>query len=175
MTLIVKNLKREFEIPDEGTHLATTTEITDLGAVQTAFGVKDKVLFGFETDQLDRDGKPRKAFKRFTKTLHPRGALRKAVRSITGEDPGDELDLSELLGRTVQLVIEHQEVEGRVYANITAIMRAKPTDPPTGTPVVVPASGPKTQPKTNGSAAALPDDIPEPNEIATSIASGLAR
>ena len=172
MTLIVKYVKRQFEIPDEGTHLATLVEIQRLGPVQTAYGVRNKLLSVFETDQLDREGKPRRAFKRFTETLHPKSALRKAIRSIIGEDPGDEFDLARLIGRTVQIVIEHQESEGSAYANITAIMRVKSTEPPAaGTPVVH-TSGPKLpRPKnSSGSAEALPDDIPEPDETATAVA-----
>jgi hypothetical protein len=153
MSLIVKNVKREFELPDEGTHKATLKAIEDLGLVKSKFGIKDKALLIFETDQADREGKPRKAFKRYTKTLHPKGALRKAVRAITGEDPGDEFNLAALIGRRVQLLIEHQASEGIVYANVTAIVRAK-DDPPTGgAPVSVPQP-PNSNPAGNAGAAA---------------------
>jgi len=159
MVLIVTNLKRE--IPDEGTHRATLIEITDLGSVQTKYGMKEKVLFTFEVEQADGEGKKRRAFKRFSKTLHPKGGLRKAIRAITGEDPGDEFDLAQLIGRTVQILIEHQVSEGSTYANITAIVRMKSTEPPSGAaaPVVRPSGPNPIRPKnSSGNAEVLPDD-----------------
>ena len=62
MALIVKNVKREFELPDEGAHRATILEPKDLGSVQTKFGTKEMALLPFEVEQTDSEGNRRRAF-----------------------------------------------------------------------------------------------------------------
>lgn len=126
MSLIVTRSKKQYEIAAEGTHEATLQEIRELGKVETSFGAKEKLLFIWEVEQVDSKGEPVKVFQRFTKSLHPKAALYKAVRSITGEDPGDEFDLSKLIGTSVQLVIQHNESDdGVIYANVAAILRVQ--------------------------------------------------
>ena len=124
--LVVKYTKKQYEIPDEGIVNGTLAEVKDLGEMPTAFGSKDKILWVWETDQIGRNGKPMKVFQRFTKSLHPKALLYKALRSITGEEPGEEFDLSSLIGTQVQLVIQHNEGEdGITYANVASIFRPK--------------------------------------------------
>jgi len=127
MSLVVKHTKKQYEIADEGTHDATLAEIRELGKVETGFGTKEKLLFIWELeDQFDSKGEPIRIFQRFNKSIHPKAALYKAVRSITGEDPGDEFDLEQLIGVSVQLVLQHNEGDdGIVYANVAAIVRLK--------------------------------------------------
>jgi DnaJ-class molecular chaperone len=126
MPIIVKTLTIEFEIPDEGSHHVRIREIKDLPMVQTKFGKKDKLLFVLDTDQLDSQGNPRKLFQRCNKNLHAKSALRKFIKSVTGEDPGNEFDVETLLGREFDVQVEHNERDGRVFADIAAIIRLKP-------------------------------------------------
>ncbi len=127
MPIIVKALNAEFENPDEGNHHVRVSKVGDLGKVQTKEGTKEKILVVMDTQQLDKQGNPRKLYKRFNKTIHAKSAFRKFVRSATGEDPvGNEFDLETLLGREFDVVVEHNEYEGRVFANISAIIRPKP-------------------------------------------------
>jgi hypothetical protein len=123
--LIVKTPKKSFQPPDEGWQRAKLVEIRDLGLVQTLSGMREKILLVYETQQLDQDGKPRKVFVRFSKTLHAKGNLRRHVRSVLGRDPGEEFDMHALLGITVDLNIEHSEKNGTVYANVAGIARVK--------------------------------------------------
>lgn len=164
MALIVKNIRREYELPDEGAHRATVVEARDLGSVQTKFGTREMILLVFEVEQTDSEGKPRRAFKRFSKTLHPKGALRKAIRCIIGEDPGDEYDVDQLVGRVVNIVVEHENSGESTFANITAMMRVKTNEPPpssvSGAAVRTSTSPNPSRPKEGGTQA-LPDDIPE--------------
>ncbi len=126
MSLVVKQRKRQYEIPPEGTVEAILVEIKELGEVQTGFGAKEKLLFVWETDQTDKQGNSLKVFQRFTKSIHPQAYLTKAIRSITGDEPGDEFDLGNLIGVSVELVIQHNKGDdGITYANVAAIVRHK--------------------------------------------------
>ena len=126
MSLVLKRNKRQYDIPDEGIINATLAEIKDLGEVQTTFGAKEKLLFVWEVDQTDQYGNRMKVFQRFTKSLHPQALLTEAIYSITGEDVGDELDLEDLIGINVQLLIKHnQGADGVIYANVRDIIRPK--------------------------------------------------
>jgi hypothetical protein len=167
MVLIVKNVRREFELPDEGAHRATIVETKDLGSVQTKFGTREMVLLVFEVEQTDSEGNPRRAFKRYSKTLHPKGALRKAIRSIIGEDPGDEYDLKQLEHRQVNIVIEHEHSGDSTFANVVAITRVKANEPPSGAsgPAVRSSSGPNPTTPNNAGAEALVEDMPEAREV----------
>ena len=171
MTLIVKNIRREFELPDEGAHRAMLVEVKDLGSVQTKFGAREMLLFTFEVEQTDSEGNRRRAFKRYAKTLHPKGALRKAIRSITGEDPGDEYDVAQLIGRQVHIVIEHEHSGDSTFANIAAMTRVKANEPPSATSASAAriSSDPKPLCPKNGDAEALAQDIPKVNEAVSPV------
>ena len=171
MALIVKNVRREFELPDEGAHRATIVETKDLGSVQTKFGTKEMVLLVFEVEQTDSEGNRRRAFKRYSRTLHPKGALRKAIRSIIGEDPGDEYDLKQLEGRQVNIVIEYEHSGDSTFANVVAISRVKANEPPSGSSApAVRTSGPSPTTPNNAGAEALVEDMPEVQEVRSAVA-----
>lgn len=125
MPIIVKTTTNE--IPDEGRHHVRITQVKELGMIQTLEGPKEKLLVAMDTKQPDKQGNPRKLYKRFNKTIHAKSALRKFVRSVTGEEPGSEFDLENLLGREFDVLVEHNEREGKTYANVTAIIRPKAT------------------------------------------------
>jgi hypothetical protein len=125
MPIIVKP-PDDFEIPDEGSHEAEIMEVKDQGIVDTKYGKKPKVLFSLNTNQLDKDGKPRKLFHRLNKNLHAKSELRQFIKSVTGEDPSHEIDLETLAGRKVIVHVEHNVRDGKRYANIKAVIRLKP-------------------------------------------------
>lgn len=124
------NSGKDYEPVSEGVHAAVLADIVDLGPVQTAFGIKDKVQFTWLTDEADEDGKTKYLFKRYTKSLHEKSNLRKDVEKILGRPLGqtEQFDLESLLGQNNQLVVQHNEApdgSGKVYANIVGIMKPK--------------------------------------------------
>jgi len=124
MSIIVK--AKEYENPSNGHHHVRIKEVRDLGPVQTQHGMKEKILIVMETDQADRQGNPIKLFRRFNKTIHAKSAFRKFIRSVTGQDPSSEFDVETLLGLEFDVIVELNDHDGRVFPDITAIMRAKP-------------------------------------------------
>ena len=86
------------------------------------------------TDEADENGRTKYLFKRYTKSLHEKASLRKDFIKIAGRDLTAEeiksgrVDIeAELLGKQNQLLVEHSEGrEGKVFANVQAIMKSKP-------------------------------------------------
>ena len=123
MSLILKQTKKQFEIPKPGPVTARLTEIKDLGIVETKNGPKDKVRFVWSTTtERSTQGESFKIFQSFSKSLHPMSYLFKTLRQITGENPTDGFNLVTLIGTEVQLIIQHNERDGVVYANVAAII-----------------------------------------------------
>ena len=120
------NSGADFEPVSEGVHAAVLADIVDLCVVDTAFGPKEKVQFIWLTDEADENGRTKYLFKRYTKSLHEKAALRKDVKAILGKDiEGSSFDLESLIGRNNQLVIQHSESnQGKVYANVIGILKA---------------------------------------------------
>lgn len=132
----------DFEPVSEGIHAAVLADIVDLGIVETGFGPKEKVQFVWLTDEADENGRTKYLFKRYTKSLHEKSSLRKDFLKIAGRDLTQEevksgsVDIeAELLGKQNQLLVEHSEGrEGKIFANVQAIMKPK-----AGTKVAVPS------------------------------------
>jgi hypothetical protein len=102
--------------------------VQDLGEVVGQFGSKNKVRLVWVSDEINSDGDPIIVMLSVTNSMHEKSTLRKTVKSILGRDPGDgEFDLESLVGSQNQLVIVHNESEGRTYANVTTILKGQAT------------------------------------------------
>jgi hypothetical protein len=137
MAIVINiNSGKDFEPVSEGVHAAVLAAVVDKGIQPTAFGDKHKVMFVWLTDEADEDGKTKFVFQSFTASLHEKAGLRKAVKAIRGKDiDGQDFDIESLVGSQNQLVIQHNEAaNGKVYANVSAILKAKP-----GTRVAIPS------------------------------------
>ena len=123
----VKYTAKNFEVPTEGVHVAELREIKQLGVVETLNGEREKVRFTYELDETDSRGRSLLVFQTFNLTLHPQSFLSKAIYDLTGEEAGGEYELDHLLGIRRQLVLKHHRSEsnGKLYANIAAILRPK--------------------------------------------------
>lgn len=129
MAIVINiNSGKDFEPVSEGVHAAVLAEVVDKGMQPTPFGEKHKIMFVWLTDEADEDGKTKFVFQSFTASLHEKATLRKAVKAIRGKDiDGENFDIESLKGSQNQLVIQHNEAaNGKVYANVQAIMKAKP-------------------------------------------------
>jgi hypothetical protein len=124
---VVRYVRKQFDIPDEGLHDGVISEFRDLGMVTGFNGQKQAKLQAiYELDELGSNGEPLKVFQRFNNTLHPQSFLYKAITDITGTSPGEAYELDDLIGRRVQLLIKHNEgANGVTYANVENILRPK--------------------------------------------------
>ena len=116
------NSQQKFPVAPEGAHAATLEAITDLGIQETQYGPKAKVRLTWLLDTTSEDGRPLKAFQSFTKSWGEKSNLRKTARQILGRDPGPEYDTDDLIGKRATLVLGHDEVGDKIYANVRAIL-----------------------------------------------------
>lgn len=122
MLISNRNSNKQWPIASEGAHVATIESVHDLGIQETSYGPKHKVRITWLLDEKSEDGQTLKTFQSFTKSWGDKSNLRKAARSILGRDPGDEYDTNELVGKRATLVLGHDEVNGKTYANVRAIL-----------------------------------------------------
>jgi hypothetical protein len=73
-----------------------------------------------------RGRKPLMSVQSMTDSMHEKSTLRRTIKGILGKDPGDEpLDDSQILGAQCQIVITHNQSNGRTYANVVTVTRHK--------------------------------------------------
>lgn len=122
-----------FEQCPAGTFSARCTRFVDMGSHKQTFqgedkGLKRLVLLTFElpTEHMG-DGRPFSTSKRYTWSVHEKANLRKDLESWRGKKFVDAdfgnggFDIKNVLGKGCTLTITHDEREGTVYSNITAI------------------------------------------------------
>lgn len=127
MSLIAK--KKQFEKLTEGLHNVTITKIEDIGVVDTAFGAKDRAAIYFTAqDQKDKEGKPVDARMSVNKVLGAKSTLGQLIVKL-GIPVGEEFDLNDLIGTKCQVVIEHKEKDGEIYANVVSVLKLKSSAP----------------------------------------------
>lgn len=111
----------------EGQFRAVCVDVVELHNVPTAFGPKNKVRLVFQTEEALDDGRPAMASASFNASLAEKSRLRPFLEAWRGRKfTAQELkgfDLEVLLGAGAVLQIQHTEKDGKVYDNITSIMR----------------------------------------------------
>lgn len=122
----------------EDLHLAVCYGIWDIGTqFDETYGKSiHKVVIIWELPgcrgEFERDGKkvdlPRAISKRYRLSLHEKADLRKNLESWRGKGFTDEelkgFDLKKLLGAPCQLTVKHKKKGEKVFANVTAIVKA---------------------------------------------------
>ena len=128
------NSGSNFEPIPAGTYAAVCYMLVDLGIQETEYkGTKkksQKCQIGWEipelTIQIDGEDAPRVISKRYTVSLNDRAALRQDLAAWRGRDFTDEelagFDLRNIVGAPCLIQINHQDVNGKTYANIQSIM-----------------------------------------------------
>jgi len=121
----------DFLVP-EGVYTGKLAAIIDLGEVETAFGMKEKVLFYFVLDQDNEGGEPLSVRSSYNWVLNPKSNLFEMVSKLLGKkklSPEDVEDLEVCLGKIADLNIVHSEptADGKVFANIDAVLKARGT------------------------------------------------
>lgn len=130
MPLIVKEDPSEYPLCPEGLHPAVLVDAVDLGEQESPWGSKHKLSLIFETQQKDEDDKPFILAKRYTWSLHEKSNLRKDLERFRGDkflprELQEGVDLEHYIGMSCQVLVVHNEVEERTYANIESILPYK--------------------------------------------------
>jgi len=132
MSLIAKANESKFDPISEGIHLATCIAVIDLGEQYSNLydNTQRKVLVTFElhdeTVTVDGEEKNRFVSREYTVSLGDKATLRKDLESWRGKRFTDQelqgFDLKNILGKPCQVQIIHTDKQGKVYANIAAIV-----------------------------------------------------
>lgn len=125
MSVIIDSTRKAFEVVSEGQHTGTITGVELKKDVQTPFGLKDKIAIRWEVEEVDTEGKNKSLLQFFNSSLHEKATLRKAIKSILGKDCGEKFDVETLVGMKALLAVDQVERGGKIYANVTAILRIK--------------------------------------------------
>jgi len=136
--LTAKDEGSERVIIPAGTHVARCYGIIDLGTQHSErFGNwTRKVSLQFELpNELMDDGRPLAISKKYSLSLNDKANLKKDLeswlgRGITDQEQKEGFALGSLLGAPCLLSIIHADSNGKIYANIAAVMSV-----PKGTPV----------------------------------------
>lgn len=136
----------DFELPPEGSHIATCYRVVDLGKQRSEYqgqiSHKHKILISWELpDAPMSDGRPFTIGKTYTYSSDPKANLRKDLESWRGapfrDDELGSFDIGRLIGVGCMIGIAHRETERGTYANVTAILRL-----PRGTTAPAPQNTP---------------------------------
>jgi len=138
MTFIVGEKESQFEPAPEGLQACVCVDVVDLGMVKTEWGDKHMVRLVWQVPTLQKDGRRHQVAGRYTVSLHKKARLRQHLEMWRGKAFTPEelkgFDLEKLLGANGQMQVVHNVAdEGKVYANVQAIV---PTMP--GTPRLLP-------------------------------------
>lgn len=131
MPIIVKGEK--FDPAPDGMHPAVCVDVVDMGVIESTYSGKTKqqhkVRLVWEIAATRDDGSQYLVQKRYTASLHEKAALYKDLKSWRGRAFTPEelrgFDVEKLLHVPCTLMLVHEEREGTVYANISAIGRAE--------------------------------------------------
>lgn len=121
----------EFTPAPEGVHNAVCVDVVDLGMVENQWGRKHQLKIVWEIDAKMDDGRPFLVQKRYTASLHEKSTLAKDLKGWRGRAfTAEEIkgfDTEKIVGAACQLVIQHNEKDGAVYANVQSILKAGQT------------------------------------------------
>lgn len=112
-----------FELPTEGSHVATLTTLAFLGQHLNSFSNKYQEMVGlaWETDETDSEGRPLIVLETMNFSMFERSKLYGRILALTGgKEPAPGLDLATLLGKSAIVTVSHSIKGDRSYANVTA-------------------------------------------------------
>jgi hypothetical protein len=114
---------------------ACIVDVTQPKPVQTEWGVKEKFKIVYESELKDSQGRHFALFSQgYTPSLHEKAALRKDLKKILGRDlteaeAKEGIELEDLIGKPVQVLVAHEQHDGKTYARIAHLQPDK-TDAP---------------------------------------------
>lgn len=119
---------KSFKPCPAGVHDAICAFVEDLGFEYSEQYQKEshKIVIVWEINEPMEDGRPYSISKRYTLSLNEKAALRKDLEGWRGQKFSEEqlkgFDVEVLRGKQCQLHIIHNEKDGKVYANIQAVL-----------------------------------------------------
>lgn len=162
MPIIAKDTGgRDFEIPEQGTHIALCTQVIHLGiqpSKNPAYKPKDTIYIRWELPnermKWEKDGKqmegPMVVSNFYTNSLSPKSYLRKDLEGWRAKSFTEEelqgFDVTNILGKACMLTIIHNDSGGKTYANVatvSALPKGTPAPKPEGDLVVYTADEPE--------------------------------
>lgn len=114
---------------------ACIVDITGLKTVQTDYGPKEKFKIVYESEMQDSQGRHFILFSPgYTPSLHEKASLRKDLRKILDRDltpaeQKDGIELEDLMGLPVQILVSNETNNGKTYARIAHIQPDKSGSP----------------------------------------------
>jgi hypothetical protein len=126
MGTTAKDAGGDFELTPAGTHLAICYMVADLGHQETSYGMKPKIVIGWELPaELMTDGRPFGASQIYTLSLSEKANLRKDLEAWRGrpftDAELDGFDVKNVLGKPCTLTIVHNKNGDKTYANIASV------------------------------------------------------
>jgi len=114
----VKLNTEQFQIPSEGSHVATFIDYDDLGERSNPFEPGEtqhqlKLIFS-----IPGDNGPVNQYAWVTASLNEEAKLYEIVRALLGRKPKGEYELDELKGRSCLVEIEHYQSKGKKRSKI---------------------------------------------------------
>ena len=112
-----------FEIPTQGSHVASLYCLAFLGQHMNTFSNKlqELVGLGWETEETDAEGRPLTVLETVTYSLYERSKLFARIVALNGgQEPQPGFELRSLLGRSSILTVIHVHKGEKTFANVSA-------------------------------------------------------
>ena len=112
-----------FELPTEGSHVASLTTLAFLGQHLNSFSNKYQEMVGlaWATDETDSEGRPLIVLETMNFSMFERSKLYGRILALTGgKEPAPGLDLATLLGKSAIITVTHTAKGDKTFANVTA-------------------------------------------------------
>jgi hypothetical protein len=124
---VKKSEDKEWPLCPPYNGLACIVDATELKSYDTPFGKKDKFRFLIELNLPQEDGKNWVASTQpMTPSTNEKATLYKFCKSIGISPDADDFNLGQLAGKFINVIVEHVDVEGKVYANVTYTGKSAP-------------------------------------------------
>jgi len=126
--VVSQKRKTDFEIPSEGLHAAVIVDVIDLGTVVVNFKGQSKeqehVRIIWRVDEKDSQGRYKTTLSQLNRSLNEKSKLYAILRGLYGSVP-ETVVLNKLVGQQAQLLIVHNTVGDRTFANIAQVLKPK--------------------------------------------------
>lgn len=119
----------------DGLIQAVIVDVTDPKKMQSQYGERDVFKLVYESSLKDDEGRPFAVWSvPYSPSLHEKANFRKDLKKILGRDLTTDEEVAfdveaQLIGRPVQIIVAHEEKDGKTYAQITHIMPDKTGNP----------------------------------------------
>lgn len=123
--MIINNNAKTFEKPDGGMFLGVLADIIYVKAKPTQYGPRDVARLVWILDAKDKEGNFYRVMTEANQSLNEKARLYSLAKDVrNGTPPPVPFELDELIGSVNNLVIVREEKDGKVFANIKAIVPA---------------------------------------------------